>query len=412
MDNAADEAWNDYYRYGFEVLGPLLFGFGVWLSNKVREADIKTLFFMSRDGFLIKKVFEIIHEGAVNCKYLCVSRRSLGISLISGEDGLHTLIRLNAPGKKWNCKMLCYRLGYEYKKGLKIWKSLGLSEKSSFRGCDILNQEKVILFYKMIEKEVTSNANSQRKLLMSYFEQEGLTENAVIVDTGGNCTSQKYMSKLFGSNMIQGYYLWKRASANDMLAENFPIEERELDFGNMAIVEYFLTSHEGTILEYFDDGQSIQAKRRQYEHDKEDIQIIDEVQKGVLYFANLFRFSYGNDTLPPNVYKNNILAVSQTPSLRVAGLLGELSAYNDEATEKLASVKQWRHYVLHPNELYYDFSKAGWKTGFIKRAIKLPLNYSLILRCLKKALTARKHHCGYFLFNCNAQSAKTQSPNI
>lgn len=382
MNGLIDTRWSDFYKYGFEVLGPLILGFCVWLNGKVQTNNINHLYFMARDGYLLKRAFEIVNP-KINCTYLEVSRKSLGVPLMCDDNALCTLVNLNDRNKRWNCKMLCYRLGIEYSVGLNSWIECGLTEDTSITGNTILDDGRVNLFFDKIKSIVIQNAIEQKKLLNEYLREVGFDENSVVVDTGGNCTSQKYLNLIFNTNSIRGYYLWKRESSGTEIAEMFPVAEQELDFGNMSIVEYFLTAHEGTTLYYKKEGQTISAVHRDYEHDSEDMKIIDEVQAGILYLVKALSSSYGDELWAANVYKNNILLASQKPTIHLANMLGELSYYNDEMIEKIANAKPFYKYLLKPRDVISDAAHAGWKTGFLKRTLLLPFNYNNALRFIK-----------------------------
>ena len=65
-------------RVGYEVLGPILYYLTTWIHDKVQKNDIKKLYFLSRDGFLIMKAYEELYsEEQVECHYLLVSSKSV-----------------------------------------------------------------------------------------------------------------------------------------------------------------------------------------------------------------------------------------------------------------------------------------------------------------------------------------------
>ncbi len=71
---------NIYYQYGFNSLGILLFSFSTWLKNNLANKKINKVFFLSRDGFLMKNVFDTIYKNDnIETHYLYVSRRSLNV---------------------------------------------------------------------------------------------------------------------------------------------------------------------------------------------------------------------------------------------------------------------------------------------------------------------------------------------
>ena len=57
LESLTVQTWDKYYRYGFEVIGPLLFGFSKWLHKIAVEQRIEHLYFLSRDGYLLLKAY-------------------------------------------------------------------------------------------------------------------------------------------------------------------------------------------------------------------------------------------------------------------------------------------------------------------------------------------------------------------
>lgn len=65
-------------RVGYEILGPILYYFTTWIHRKAQENNIKKLFFLSRDGYLIMKAYEELYsEENAECRYLLVSSNSV-----------------------------------------------------------------------------------------------------------------------------------------------------------------------------------------------------------------------------------------------------------------------------------------------------------------------------------------------
>ena len=63
MNGFVSEQWDLYYRYGFEVIGPLLFGFSKWIHESAKKNNINELFFLARDGKLLQKAYQVLYAG-------------------------------------------------------------------------------------------------------------------------------------------------------------------------------------------------------------------------------------------------------------------------------------------------------------------------------------------------------------
>ena len=49
-------------RIGIRIGGPVLYGYVLWVLQEALRQGIHTLFFMARDGYLLKKIADIIIE--------------------------------------------------------------------------------------------------------------------------------------------------------------------------------------------------------------------------------------------------------------------------------------------------------------------------------------------------------------
>jgi len=73
------------YNYGYSLIGPLLVSFSNWLLDQSKEKEIKRLYFLSREGKLIKDIFDCWVDGIENnlkSHYLVISRRCAGVASI------------------------------------------------------------------------------------------------------------------------------------------------------------------------------------------------------------------------------------------------------------------------------------------------------------------------------------------
>lgn len=68
---------DDMEKRGYEVLGPALYYYTEWLHKQVIQNDIKKLYFLSRDGYLLMKAYELLYQQEdVERYYLSISSKS------------------------------------------------------------------------------------------------------------------------------------------------------------------------------------------------------------------------------------------------------------------------------------------------------------------------------------------------
>jgi FMN phosphatase YigB (HAD superfamily) len=75
-----DEDRSGLYRIGYEVLGPALTVFAHNVAEQARKDNVEALFFVARDGYALKKIYEILQRNMYAdfllppAKYICLSR--------------------------------------------------------------------------------------------------------------------------------------------------------------------------------------------------------------------------------------------------------------------------------------------------------------------------------------------------
>lgn len=106
-----------YYEFGFIYGGIYVLGFCLWLHKRVKEKGIKKLIFLSRDGFIIKQVFDRLFSD-VETSYLYWSRMTAAKYYIVNtnlEDYIERFIlgKLSNSTKKISIGGLLHTLGLE-----------------------------------------------------------------------------------------------------------------------------------------------------------------------------------------------------------------------------------------------------------------------------------------------------------
>lgn len=75
-----------WYEFGYIAAGPLFFGFVGWLLARAVEDRVERLYFLSRDGQILKRIYDHLSplvENAPPSEYLYASRRALNVPAIT-----------------------------------------------------------------------------------------------------------------------------------------------------------------------------------------------------------------------------------------------------------------------------------------------------------------------------------------
>jgi predicted HAD superfamily hydrolase len=88
------------YNWGYTLVGPLLVGFAQWLLEASRQDGIQRLYFLSREGQIIKSIFDCWTEGlsGPSSEYLIVSRRAVTVAGLSNFEDILEIAKPNFFG--------------------------------------------------------------------------------------------------------------------------------------------------------------------------------------------------------------------------------------------------------------------------------------------------------------------------
>lgn len=210
------------------VTAPVLFCYVSYILDSVKKKNINRIFFLSRDGYILKQIADIIIERKklkIQTSYLYVSRYSLRNALYykceTAEDfenaGLFTGYTLKST------KNFLKRAGLDDRQRAEVYEKIGFSddenkdlsdsEYSAF--CEKIKNDSALLC------KIKNNSENNYHNIMKYFEQSGLFEKGkiAVVDSGWMGTVQKTLTALVNGRTddnIIGYYfgLYRREDDN------------------------------------------------------------------------------------------------------------------------------------------------------------------------------------------------------
>ena len=210
------------------VTAPVLFCYVNYILDSVKKENISRIYFLSRDGYILKKIADIIIKKrnlGIDTAYLYVSRYSLRNALYfrceTADDfekaGLFTGYTLKSA------KNILKRAGLDKSQRAEVYdrinfhgdenKNMNDSEYSVF--CEKIKNDADLLDF------IKVNSENNYRNIMKYFEQSGLFDNKkiAVADSGWMGTVQKTLTELVKdrtSDEIIGYYfgLYRREDCN------------------------------------------------------------------------------------------------------------------------------------------------------------------------------------------------------
>lgn len=371
---------NDYYKIGYSIFGPLLYGYSKWLIDSIKSSNIKKILFLSRDGYVLKKCFELFNVTDINTEYVYVSRKSIiGANLYDVSNLIEAFNKYKSWPKYFNLKYFFNRLGY--KKEINI--DTFLLEKQMTKG-EFLSNKNIEAIFCKIKEDIQENSKEQRCYLKEYLSQFNNYNKLAIVDIGGNRTIQINLQAFLNKNnfnieLFSFNLLLNKEEEKNSLAYLYAENKNKEIYVKITFFYYFLelllTAPHGSVEGYKKENKKIYPifGKYDYENDKcilKEKYIIEELQKGALNFIIDFKDlgdKYVNIT--PQIAINNLMNLGIKPLIKDAKQLGNIK-FNADGLEKLADPKSIKYYIKYPKSLWKDYQCSMWKGGFLTLLLK------------------------------------------
>ena len=387
-----EEGRSEYYSFGFTRFGPFLYGFVRWLNKELLKKGYDRIFFFSRDGYMMKKAFEIINDGSVAAEYVYFSRKSLRQTMLwkcsSYEDSLKYL----TWERFFTFGQILEYYGFDEAERAEISRKTRISSELT-AGYDELGKndtfKKVYSEYKDV---ICQRSEQQEKLLKDYLIQTGMTGKCAIADIGWHGNMQYYLGKFCveqGTELVpEGFYVG--ISPNDKLdspVNGYIYDEHDMSAEKKVLCflggyEKLFQGYDGSTYGYRRDGSGRVCPvfaPYEYEGDEKVKGIIKEWQEGALDFVRM-ACDKGLDT-PDSELTAPLIRFGTSPSLKDTRLFSFL--YNIDGT-KVYYTAQKGMFRRGIKEVLHAFGRSPWKTGFMRSVMKIPFPYYLIYKVMKK----------------------------
>lgn len=382
----------DYYRFGAEYFGLFLYGYTHWLYSSIQKENYSKIFFLSRDGYMMKKAFDIFDNIGVSCDYVYFSRNSIRQALLNKcVDYAGSLQYLSCERYVSFGKILEY-YGFSEKQRNQISEEYGIDLKKDFKFSELKTNKEMERVYYELKPFIDEHSICQEKMLERYLKQIGMMGQCAIVDIGWHGNMQFYLEHFAQIKNIDvtfsGYYVGINPISNvkgrtfGYLFDKNDLRLRKSVLCFLGAYEKLFQSCEGSTFEYVDVNENIVPKLTDYEYknDVDLIQHIQEWQNGALQFVEN-AYQKGFTVLDDRALAVPLIKVGKNPTIKQVKMFEFL--YNVDGT-KAYYVCQKPLYQYRLKDFLHDFSNSVWKTGFMKSAFKLPLPYYLIYAMIRK----------------------------
>lgn len=210
MPTKFEEICSAIGEYGQQVIAPILVDYVEWVLEKTQSRGIQRLYFLARDGHILKEIAEHIcdkRQLSVSCRYLYCSRyalRTASYPLLSQEE---VLSMVGEGCVRCTPRVLLERSHLTEDQVRQVAECCGCNDldallQESERRSFIEKLKKTPLFWESLQQE----SQKAHDNAMAYFEQEGLlTGDVAIVDSGWSGSMQRSLGQLLRSKGFAGH---------------------------------------------------------------------------------------------------------------------------------------------------------------------------------------------------------------
>lgn len=179
------------YNFGYNILGLMFFGFAKWILENAKKDGIKKLYFLARDGEIVKKCYDIIAAqipDSPSSHYIYASRRSIQVANIHTNEDILRILETNFTPIALG-KLLEFRFGIQAQKlDSTVFQKYGFQDENSLADWK-LNKQNIQNFFtdETVSQLIIDNAQQENEALCTYYAEQGLTrglKDVAFVDIG------------------------------------------------------------------------------------------------------------------------------------------------------------------------------------------------------------------------------------
>lgn len=254
---------NYFTKFGILYASPIYFGFTNWLYKMTEKKD--NLFFLARDGYVIKQVYDKLKKKFNNniyTNYIYSSRVTYQMPayLLKGKDSfLGAAANLpNFVEYKVTLSYLLDSLGIDGNKYLEEIKLFGF--KTLEDQVTLQNQYQYRKFLQYIYDDLEKHFEEKRKLVLEYLKQENVIkfDNIQVMDIGWGGSIQEAIT-LLTKKKVTGFYFGTIKAGRKMVEDNsfgyyfdmsIPLENFGRVWENVMMYEFLFSAPHGTTLNF------------------------------------------------------------------------------------------------------------------------------------------------------------------
>jgi predicted HAD superfamily hydrolase len=377
---ASQDFWIDW---GYQHAGPLLAGLGSWIVREACRPPYRDVYFLSRDGYLIKEVVDrMLRAGfgashAVRTHYLYASRRAFNLAAIEklDDDSQDFLV---SGTSRMTLRQFLARIDIDIDRHQDAVAGVGFASPDEVvEGA--LGYGRLRALLRQLGDIVLERARSELGALSRYFREEGLLDGGevAIVDLGWHGTLQNAMDGLIrrmgATTRLTGYYMGtfppaKRYAERGqemhgyLCEEGMPVELHAAIRTSVELFEWIFSAPHGSVCNFRAGAAGIEPVFAEFAFESERWEAASAVQVGALRFVDDYLGIWHGLMLPdvpPAEALRGLHAALAHPTPEEARHLGHL-----QHAEGFGSVVVPRYIAKPPGSIWNPLSYPRLVRGY------------------------------------------------
>ncbi|PVY79636.1 HAD superfamily hydrolase (TIGR01549 family) [Cupriavidus alkaliphilus] len=292
-------------QLGFVGAGPLILGFCKWIIERAIKQGYENLYFLARDGKVVKEVYDIIARNYVDApkaKYLLCSRRAVNLAKVQKFSDIVDLIGVDYANKTKLGYLLENRFGLQYDRvDVSILAAHKYGWDSRVTADD---RPRLVALLEDLQELIFEQAKRERENYVDYLAEIGFLQDdrAAVVDIGYAGTMQESLHAISGRSMLDGLYLMtfrqaiKRVQRNGMNCFGYlgDFVDRHDTFHPFCryvpLYETLFSSQDTSFVRMERDwnGHLMPIYMEESPAERRRVRFLSDVHEGVLRFAGIY----------------------------------------------------------------------------------------------------------------------------
>lgn len=329
------------------VTAPALYCYVRQVLKSAQEKKIKRIYFLARDGYIMKKIAEIIckkQKTDIDCRYLYCSRYVLKNALYYLCDTAEDFEKAGFFGRcaGQSPKNTLCRAGLTDEKRQEIYKDIGFTGDEN----EVMDNGRFSLFCDSLKKSnlllntLKNNSRSEYENIIAYFEEQGLFDDVpfALCDTGWLGSIQSALTDICKDkvkNNIRGFYfgLFRGLDGDSFIPYLFSGEDAHKTVPRFCnnLFECFCAAPHGMTIGYQNTDNGYQPILKEQ---SDAMKVLAEKQAEIIatFAENAdITFTENDDTLR-SITRKLLISLMYKPDKNEAEAIGSFP-FCDDATE-------------------------------------------------------------------------------